>query len=98
MYKSKSDLPETLREFLPEKLQELYLDAYQKAWESYEESEGGDLDQEGVAHRDAMMAVEHDYVHDRESGKWYPKDQQPEGDDEEVDETDPIEKIRKKLE
>lgn len=97
MYKSKNDLPDTLREYLPEKLQEVYLDAYQKSWEAYDESEGGDLGQAGVAHRDAMMAIEQDYVHDQKAGKWYPKDQQPKKEGEDV-EMDPIEKIRNKLE
>lgn len=98
MYKNKSDLPETLREYLPEKLQEIYLDAYQKSWEGYDESEGGDLGQEGVAHRDAMLAIEQNYVHDQKAGKWVPRDQQPKKDGQDEAEMDPIEKVRNKLE
>lgn len=94
MYESKSDLPETLQKFLPENLQEIYLDAYQKSWEAYDESEGGDMGREGVAHRDAMTAIEQDYVHDQESGKWYPRDQQPKGDSEDEDEVNPFKNIK----
>jgi cation transport regulator len=78
MYESKSDLPETLREYLPEDLQEIYLEAYQKSWEQYEDYRGGDASQEAVAHRDAMMAVRHDHVYHEETGKWYRKGEQPE--------------------
>lgn len=82
MYKSKSDLPETLREYLPEDLQEIYLKAYQRSWEDYEEFRGGQAGREVVAHRDAMMAVEHDHVYHEETGKWYRKGQKPEGEKE----------------
>jgi cation transport regulator len=77
MYKSKSDLPKTLREYLPEELQDIYLKAYQRAWEEYEDTQGGDIGREAVAHRDAMMAVEHDYVYHEDMGKWYAKGEEP---------------------
>jgi len=69
-----SDLPETL----PEDLQEIYLEAYQKSWEEYQELRGGDAGQEAVAHRDAMIAVKRDHVYHDESGKWYRKGEVPE--------------------
>ena len=83
MYKKKSDLPESLRQHLPDELQEIYLEAYQKSWEEYEEEEGGELGREGVAHRDGMMAVQLDYVHDDDTGEWRRKEESPEQEGEE---------------
>jgi cation transport regulator len=77
MYENKSDLPKTLREYLPEDLQELYLKAYQRAWEQYEDYQGGDVGREAVAHRDAMMAIEHKYTYHEDTGKWYAKGEEP---------------------
>jgi cation transport regulator ChaB len=82
MYKSKSDLPSTLREYLPEDLQEIYLEAYQRSWKGYEEFRGGEAGKEAVAHRDAMMAVQHDHVYHEETGKWYRKGEEPEEEEE----------------
>ena len=95
MYKSKKDLPETLRKYLPEKLQDIYLEAYQRAWKDYEEDEGGDLDREGVAHRDGIFAVQKDYIQDENTGKWYHKDELPEEERKDAGEFD---KIRKEIE
>jgi cation transport regulator len=83
MYETKSDLPETLREYLPEDLQEIYLEAYQKSWEAYEDFRGGEAGQEAVAHRDAMMAVKHNHVYHEETGQWYRKGEEPEEEEEE---------------
>ena len=83
MYQNKSDLPETLRDHLPDELQDIYLDAYQKSWQNYEEHEGGEMGREGVAHRDAMQAVEREYVFHRDSGKWYRKGEEPEEEESE---------------
>lgn len=96
MYKSKSDLPETLRKYLPEELQEIYLKAYQESWENYEEREGGELDREGVAHRDGMTAVQQDYVHNDETGEWHRKGEEPEDVEEQTDKG-PLEEIKDKL-
>jgi cation transport regulator len=81
MYKSKSDLPETLRKDLPENLQEIYLQAYRQSWKEYEKFRGGEADRETVAHRDAMMAVRRDYEFDDDSGRWYPKGEVPQEED-----------------
>jgi cation transport regulator ChaB len=77
MYKNKSDLPESLQDYLTEELQEIYLEAYQQSWENYEEHKGGELDREGVAHRDAMVAVTKDHTFDEDTGKWYRKGEEP---------------------
>lgn len=96
MYKSKNDLPETLRKHLPENLQELYLEAFQKSWENYDEHEGGELDRESVAHRDGMTAVQQDYVHDDETGKWHRKGEETK-EGEKDDEPGLMEKIENKV-
>jgi cation transport regulator len=83
MYKSKSDLPKTLKEYLPEDLQEIYLEAYQKSWKEYEEYRGGEAGREAVAHRDAMAAVEREHVYHEETGNWYKKGEEPQEEERE---------------
>ncbi len=83
VYESKSDLPDTLREILPEEAQESYLQAYRASYENYEESQGGELDRESVAHRDAWAMMKRDFVEDEETGKWYRKGEVPEEDEDE---------------
>jgi cation transport regulator len=70
MYESIDDIADYLKDDLPEGAQEIYLEHYQESWENYEEHQGGDLDQHGVAHRDAMIAVKKDYIKDKE-GTWH---------------------------
>ena len=92
MYQSKSDLPETLKEYLTEDLQEIYLEGYQRSWEEYEDFRGGEAGREAVAHRDAMAAVERDHVYHEETGMWYVKGEEP-GEEEEHEE-DLIDKVK----
>lgn len=77
-YETKENLPDTLRSVMPEEAQEIYLDAYKKAWDDYEEYEGGEMEREGVAHRKGMHAVGEEYVRDRKAGVWYKKGEKPE--------------------
>jgi cation transport regulator len=65
-YKSKSDLPESVRDNLPEHAQEIYQSAYNNAWDEYKHDEAR-------AHRVAWGAVERDYAKDDDSGKWHKK-------------------------
>jgi cation transport regulator ChaB len=86
MFKTIADLPEPIREHIPdEKLQKIYLDTYRKSWDDYEEFRGGEAGREAVAHRDAMNAVKKDHVYDKENGQWYPKGEKPDHNDEEED-------------
>jgi cation transport regulator len=83
-YETKSDLPETLRDILPDEALELYLEAYQHSWDTYDEEEGGDLSRDAVAHRDGWTAVEHEYVQNKETGEWYRRgEESPEASEEE---------------
>jgi cation transport regulator len=70
-YETKEDLPASLREWLPEEAQDLYLKVYQETWDSYEEGEGGQLSRDSVANRDAMAAVRKEFVEDESTHDWY---------------------------
>jgi cation transport regulator len=76
-YKNKSDLPKTLRDVLPEEAQDIYLAAFQEAWEGYEDWQGGEMNRHSTAHQRAMAAVKLEFVHDNESGQWYSKGEEP---------------------
>ncbi len=82
-YESKQDLPQTLQDTLPEEAKDIYVEAYQKAWEEYKEWEGGELGQQSVAHQKAMAAVKREYTKMEETGKWYAKGEEPEEEGEE---------------
>ena len=62
-YKSKSDLPESVRDALPAHAEEIYKEAYNSAYEEY----GHD---EARAHRVAWGAVEKKYHKDAKTGEW----------------------------
>ena len=61
-YKTKSDLPDSVRDNLPSHAQDIYKEAYNSAWEEY----GHD---ESRAHRVAWGAVEREY-HKEPDGRW----------------------------
>jgi cation transport regulator len=80
-YETISDLPEAITDALPEGAQEIYLEAYKRNWESYDEkAESGDMSRHAVAHRNAWSAIKEEYVHDEEKGMWYRKGEEPEED------------------
>ena len=80
-YKSKSDLPETLWEVLPDEAQETYLEAYQEAWDDYPEDEGVAMSRTAMARQLAWTTVKEEYVQDEGSGTWYPRGKVPGDDD-----------------
>ena len=65
-YKNLSELPESVRDHLPQHAQEIYRAAYNSAWDEY----GHD---EERAHRVAWGAVERKYEKDGKSGEWREK-------------------------
>lgn len=74
-YKSTSDLPERVRENLPDHAQKIYLEAFNNAWDQYaspEERRGGSSREE-TAHKVAWSAVKQVYEKDEKSGKWRKK-------------------------
>jgi cation transport regulator len=71
MYESIQDLPDIVRDVLPERAQELYLEAFNEAWEEYDEEKTSEMSQESVANREGWAAVRKEYTHDDKTGKWY---------------------------
>jgi cation transport regulator len=61
-YKTKSDLPERVRDNLPDHAQAIYKEAFNSAWEEYDHDESR-------AHGIAWGAVEKKY-HKNDSGRW----------------------------
>jgi cation transport regulator len=76
-FERKSDLPRIIRVALPDDAQELYLEAYNRAWAKHdgEEAESGRDQRDAVAHQAGWTAVEQEFVHDQAKGRWYPKQQ-----------------------
>lgn len=74
-YKNTKDLPEAVREHLPEHAQKIFLEAYNNAWDTYQESDKrrGNESQEEAAFKVAWAAVKHEYQKDEKTGQWKPK-------------------------
>ena len=74
-YKTIADLPESVKNVLPEHAQDIYLEAYNSAWDQYNEPEErqGDRSREETAHRVAWTAVKRTYQKDDKSGTWKEK-------------------------
>ena len=72
-YQNNSDLPESVKDSLPEKAQDIYRGAYNSAWENYSSPKDrkGDASREETAHRVAWAAVKKKYR--KEDGKWTKK-------------------------
>ena len=66
-YKTTRELPESVRDHLPQHAQEIYQAAYNSAWDEY------DHDEER-AHRVAWAAVKRTYVKNEQTGDWEPSD------------------------
>lgn len=56
-YESVIDLPGSVREHLPKRAQEIYLEVYNSAWDQYKDNK----DREAIAHRVAWSAVKKQY-------------------------------------
>jgi cation transport regulator len=65
-YRNLDDLPESIRNVLPEYAQEIYLQAYKKAWEQYEKQglRRGEATREATADKVAWAAVRQEYGKD----------------------------------
>ncbi len=74
-YNKTSDLPESVREHLPEHAQKIFQEAYNSAWKEYANSSKrrGNESQEEAAFRVAWAAVKNEYEKDEKTGKWKPK-------------------------
>ncbi|WP_027157318.1 ChaB family protein [Methylobacter luteus] len=74
-YKRLSDLPDNVKNHLPTHGQEIYLAAYNNAWDEYKDPEDrryGDDDRETVAHKVAWAAVKKKY--EKRGDEWVEKE------------------------
>lgn len=73
-YEKVTELPESVRNALPHKAQEIYKEAFNNAWEQYADPEDrrGDASREETSHRVAWSAVKNEY-HKNDSGEWVRK-------------------------
>ena len=69
-YSNLSDLPSEVRKALPEHAQEIFLAAYNSAWEQYKDPEDRESDdtREEVSFAVAWSAVKN--VYEKKSGEW----------------------------
>jgi cation transport regulator len=69
-YQNLNDLPESVRDNLPHHAQEIYLEAFNSAWDQYDrpEERRGDSSREETAHKVAWAAVKNKYEKDEKSG------------------------------
>ncbi len=73
-YNGLKDLPERVRNNLPEHAQDIFMKAFNNAWEQYKDPEKrkGNSSREETAFKVAWSAVEKEYLKDK-SGKWVKK-------------------------
>jgi cation transport regulator len=74
-YEKISDLPDSVKENLPRHAQEIYREAFNSAWEQYDEPEErrGGASREETAHKVAWSAVKKKFEKDEKTGRWKPK-------------------------
>ena len=73
-YHSANDLPDNVRNVLPKHAQEIYLAAFNNAWDEYKDPEErrGDANREETAHKVAWSAVKKEY--EKRGDEWRKKD------------------------
>ncbi|MEQ9618448.1 MAG: putative cation transport regulator ChaB [Deltaproteobacteria bacterium] len=73
-YDKKSELPDSVKNNLPGHAQDIYMEAYNSAWDEYSDPEDrrGDASREEVAHKVAWAAVKKKY--EKKNDKWVRKD------------------------
>ena len=72
-YDSRSDLPEQVTDNLPAHAQDIYMAAYNSAWDTYKDPDDrdGDASREEVSHKVAWSAVKEKY--EKTDGTWQEK-------------------------
>lgn len=73
-YDKRRELPESVKNVLPAHAQDIYKEAFNNAWEQYDEpsERKGDASREETAHRVAWSAVKQKYEKG-DDGKWHKK-------------------------
>jgi cation transport regulator len=74
-YNSLDELPDSVRDNLPNHAQEIYMKAFNNAWDEYADPEDrrGDASREETSHKVAWAAVKNVYKKDEENGEWKKK-------------------------
>ncbi len=74
-YQTTADLPDSVKNVLPAHAQEIYMEAFNSAWDEYDrpEERRGDSSREETAHRVAWAAVKNKYEKNEKTGKWKEK-------------------------
>lgn len=74
-YARVTELPESVKNVLPKHAQEIYKEAYNSAYEEYDEpsERRGDADREETAHKVAWAAVKKTYAKG-DDGDWHAKE------------------------
>jgi cation transport regulator len=75
-YKNVAELPDSVKDNLPKHAQEIYMEAFNNAWDEYAnpESRRGTASREETAHKVAWSAVKQVYEKDEDTGQWKRKD------------------------
>lgn len=73
-YDKVSELPDSVRDNVPKHAQEIYKEAFNSAWEQYDEPEErrGEASREETAHKVAWAAVKREYEKN-DQGRWVEK-------------------------
>lgn len=73
-YQRRTNLPDSVKENLPARAQEIYLKAFNSAWDEYEDPQDrrSNAGREEVAHKVAWSAVKNQYEK-TEGGNWIRK-------------------------
>jgi cation transport regulator len=74
-YRTIHELPESVRTNLPVHAQEIYMKAFNHAWDQYADPKErrGKASQEEVAHKVAWSAVKQRYEKNEKTGEWKEK-------------------------
>lgn len=74
-YKSIQELPDSVKDNLPKHAQEIYKEAYNSAWDQYDDpaERRGDASREETSHRVAWSAVKQKYEKN-DNGRWVKKE------------------------
>lgn len=74
-YRTTEDLPSSVRDHLPPHAQQIFLNAFNSAWDEYANPQNrrGDESREEAAFRVAWAAVKHEYEKNEHTGQWEPK-------------------------
>lgn len=74
-YNDTSELPDSVRNVLPQHAQDIYKEAFNSAYDQYKDPDDrqGDAGREETAHKVAWAAVKNKYEKG-DDGNWHPKD------------------------